>query len=86
MASACLIYQRDVNGVLRQCGIGYRLFFVMVVLYSWLLARTWGETIWSEKKRCDLNQFGNMCLDSTHPQKAIRHTILAVRSVVQVIC
>lgn len=30
----------------------------------------WGERICSEEKICDLYQFGNTCLDSTHPQKS----------------
>lgn len=50
-------------------------FFLCVcwVLYCWLLARTWGESVWSEKKKCDLDQFGNMYLTSIQPLKRLGH-------------
>lgn len=55
MASACLIYRHNANG-----WRWFQTFFLFRVLYSWLFARTWGEIVWSEKKTCNLDQFGNV--------------------------
>lgn len=69
MASACLIYRHNVNGVLFD-NVALVTDFSFCQ-WSYIPVCLQGH---AEKgfglKRCDLYQFENMCLNSPHPKKS----------------